>query len=304
MIIGYIKKENIGNRLFHRIEIRNFDNNYVIAIPDKYRKREKQKLVKYIQKLKIDAIVFSKDFEEKLKLEICNMLSKTNVQILIGKKLMEFMEYEIVKYVLDKQNTNSKQEDVYIIFKKTDKLNLDFLKKFIENFRMVNIVTNDIEKLKRIQDNLLDDEGTLISVSNNKKKALKRAKYIVNINLNKEELNKYTVNRDAIIINIQENVKYDKTSFDGININYFDIQCPDEFVEIFEQIGENFDIVQMYESMIFRDNMHKTQLDNVYKRISEDGIQITGLIGNNGRITDEELQKIHKLNLDKIRKLV
>ena len=232
------------------------------------------------------------------------MLSKTNVQILIGKKLMEFMEYEIVKYVLDKQNTNSKQEDVYIIFKKTDKLNLDFLKKFIENFRMVNIVTNDIEKLKRIQDNLLDDEGTLISVSNNKKKALKRAKYIVNINLNKEELNKYTVNRDAIIINIQENVKYDKTSFDGININYFDIQCPDEFVEIFEQIGENFDIVQMYESMIFRDNMHKTQLDNVYKRISEDGIQITGLIGNNGRITDEELQKIHKLNLDKIRKLV
>ena len=304
MIIGYIKKENIGNRLFHRIEIRNFDNNYVIAIPDKYRKREKQKLVKYIQKLKIDAIVFSKDFEEELKLEICNMLSKTNVQILIGKKLMEFMEYEIVKYVLDKQNTNSKQEDVYIIFKKTDKLNLDFLKKFIENFRMVNVVTNDIEKLKRIQENLLDDEGTLISVSNNKKKALKRAKYIVNINLNKEELNKYTVNRDAIIINIQENVKYDKTSFDGININYFDIQCPDEFVEIFEQIGENFDIVQMYESMIFRDNMHKTQLDNVYKRISEDGIQITGLIGNNGKITDEELQKIHKLNLDKIRKLV
>lgn len=304
MIIGYIKKENIGNRLFHRIEIRNFDNNYVIAIPDKYRKREKQKLVKYIQKLKIDAIVFSKDFEEEFKLEICNMLSKTNVQILIGKKLMEFMEYEIVKYVLDKQNTNSKQEDVYIIFKKTDKLNLDFLKKFIENFRMVNVVTNDIEKLKRIQENLLDDEGTLISVSNNKKKALKRAKYIVNINLNKEELNKYTVNRDAIIINIQENVKYDKTSFDGININYFDIQCPDEFVEIFEQIGENFDIVQMYESMIFRDNMHKTQLDNVYKRISEDGIQITGLIGNNGKITDEELQKIHKLNLDKIRKLV
>lgn len=304
MIIGYIKKENIGNRLFHRIEIRNFDNNYVIAIPDKYRKREKQKLVKYIQKLKIDAIVFSKDFEEEFKLEICNMLSKTNVQILIGKKLMEFMEYEIVKYVLDKQNTNSKQEDVYIIFKKTDKLNLDFLKKFIENFRMVNVVTNDIEKLKRIQENLLDNEGTLISVSNNKKKALKRAKYIVNINLNKEELNKYTVNRDAIIINIQENVKYDKTSFDGININYFDIQCPDEFVEIFEQIGENFDIVQMYESMIFRDNMHKTQLDNVYKRISEDGIQITGLIGNNGKITDEELQKIHKLNLDKIRKLV
>lgn len=292
MIIGYIKKENIGNRLFHRIEIRNFDNNYVIAISDKYRKREKQKLVKYIKKLKIDAIVFSKDFEEEFKLEICNMLSKTNVQILIGKKLMEFMEYEIVKYVLDKQNTNSKQEDVYIIFKKTDKLNLDFLKKFIENFRMVNVVTNDIEKLKRIQENLLDDEGTLISVSNNKKKALKRAKYIVNINLNKEELNKYTVNRDAIIINIQENVKYDKTSFDGININYFDIQCPDEFVEIFEQIGENFDIVQMYESMIFRDNMHKTQLDNVYKRISEDGIQITGLIGNNGKITDEELQKI------------
>ena len=304
MIIGYIKKENIGNRLFSRIEIQNFDNNYVIAIPDKYRKKEKQKLVKHIKKLKIDAIVFSKDVEEDFRLEICNMLSKTNVQLIMGKKLMEFMEYEIVKYVLDKENTNSKQEDIYIIFKKTDKLNLDFLKKFIENFRMVNIVTNDIEKLKRIQDNLLDNEGTLISVSNNKKKALKRAKYILNINLNKEELNKYTINRDALIINIQENVKYDKTSFDGININYFNIQCPDEIIETFEQIGENFDIVQMYESVLFKDNMHRTQLENVYKRINEDGIKIVGLIGNNGEITDEELQKIHKLNLDKIRKLV
>ena len=41
-----------------------------------------------------------------------------------------------------------------------------------------------------------------------------------------------------------------------------------------------------------------------YHNITKDDIKIIELIGNNGTISDQELQKIHKLNLDKMRKLV
>ena len=303
MTIGYIKEEILKNQFWRGIEIRIFDNNYVIAVSNKKkdRKKVKEKLARIIKKLGIDAVVFSKELEGDFKNDICEMI---NIKVVNGKKLMEFMEYDIVKYVLDKQNADTKKEDIYIVFKRDSNLNLDFLKRFLENFRLVNIVTNDVDKLKNIQDNLLDNEGILISVSNNKRKALKRAKYILNINLTKEELEKYRINREAIIVNIGENVKYDEPCFDGVNINYFKISCPDEYLERFEQVGSQFNLAQMYESILLQDRVDKTKLEAVYKRIKEDNIKIVELIGNNGPISDQELQKIHIQNLDKMRKLV
>lgn len=303
MTIGYIKEEILKNQFWRGIEIRIFDNNYVIAVSNnkKDRKKIKEKLARIIKKLGIDAVVFSKELEGDFKNDICEMI---NIKVVNGKKLMEFMEYDIVKYVLDKQNADTKKEDIYIVFKRDSNLNLDFLKRFLENFRLVNIVTNDVDKLKNIQDNLLDNEGILISVSNNKRKALKRAKYILNINLTKEELEKYRINREAIIVNIGENVKYDEPCFDGVNINYFKISCPDEYLERFEQVGSQFDLAQMYESILLQDRVDKTKLEAVYSRIKEDNIKIVELIGNNGPISDQELQKIHIQNLDKMRKLV
>lgn len=310
MVVGYIKEENIDSGIFQKIkgiEIRKFDNNYVIAISNKDKSWLKKRLVKYIDKLEIEALVFEKELEGSFKEEICTMLGKRKLQIINGKLLMEYMEYEIVKYIINKQGTNTKREDIYIIFKKEDGLDLNFLKRFIENFKVTNIVTNDIERLKNVQENLLENDGILIAVSNNKKKALKRAKYIINVNLNKEELEKYTINRNSIIINIRENVKYNSSSFDGININYFNISCPDEYIEKLEQVGNievKFDLVKLYESILLCNNMQKQELEAIYERINEDGIYVTELIGNNGPISDEELQKIHKANLDKMRKLV
>ena len=310
MVVGYIKEENIDSGIFQKIkgiEIRKFDNNYVIAISNKDKSWIKKRLVKYIDKLEIEALVFEKELEGSFKEEICTMLGRRKLQIINGKLLMEYMEYEIVKYIINKQGTNTKREDIYIIFKKEDGLDLNFLKRFIENFKVTNIVTNDIERLKNVQENLLENDGILIAVSNNKKKALKRAKYIINVNLNKEELEKYTINRNSIIINIRENVKYNSSSFDGININYFNISCPDEYIEKLEQVGNievEFDLVKLYESILLCNNMQKQELEAIYERINEDGIYVTELIGNNGPISDEELQKIHKANLDKMRKLV
>lgn len=310
MVVGYIKEENINSGIFQKIkgiEIRKFDNNYVIAISNRNKISIKKRLAKYIEKLKIETLVFENELEGSFKEEICTILGKKQLVIVNGKKLMEYMEFEIVKYIINKQKTSMRQEDIYIVFKKEEGLDLNFLKKFIENFKVTNIVTNDIERLKNVQNNLLENDGILIAVSNNKKKALKRAKYIINLNLNKEELEKYTINRNSIIINIREEVKYNNSSFDGININYFNISCPDEYIEKFEQIGNievSFSLVKLYESILLCDNMQKQKKEAVYERISKDDIRITGLIGNNGPISDEELQKIHKANLDKMRKLV
>ena len=283
MCIGYIKKENLNKKIFRKIDIRKYNENYIFVVYDIEKTKFQKRIARYIKKLNIDTLVFSKELDGEYKEKICKILSQ-DVNVLNGKQLMDFMKFQIVKYVLNKQNKDTKEENIYIILKKDSKINLNFLQEFIENFKMTNVVTNDIERLKNIQENLLENDGVLISISNNKRKALKRAKYVLNINLNKDELSKYNMNRDAIIINVQEFVKYDNPNFDGININYFEIKCPDDLQEKFEQIGENFDLVKLYESMLLLENNQK-----ISEKIKEDKVCVSGIIGNNGKILDEEL---------------
>ncbi len=283
MCIGYIKKENLNEKIFRKIDIRKYNENYIFAVYDIEKTKFQKRIARYIKKLNIDTLVFSKELDGEYKEKICKILSQ-DVNVLNGKQLMDFMKFQIVKYVLNKQNKDTKEENIYIILKKDSKINLNFLQEFIENFKMTNVVTNDIERLKNIQENLLENDGVLISISNNKRKALKRAKYVLNINLNKDELSKYNINRDAIIINVQEFVKYDNPNFDGININYFEIKCPDDLQEKFEQIGENFDLVKLYESMLLLENNQK-----ISEKIKKDEVCVSGIIGNNGKILDEEL---------------
>ena len=204
------------------------------------------------------------------------------IVVINGRKVMEFLQFDIMKYILEMQNKDIRQEEVYIIFKKDNSLDLNFLKIFIENFRMTNIVTNDLERLKNVQDNLLYNDNILISVSNNKKKALKRAKYILNVNLSKEELEKYRINREAIIVNIKEDVQYDDISFAGINVRYLEIEFPDEYLERFERLGTKFDNVKIYESVLLKERMDKRKMEEVHERIKNDGVRVTALIGNNG----------------------
>lgn len=300
MTIAYVKEEKRQKFFQKSIEIRIFENNYVLAVIDKNKKNIVKKLIKYIQKLKIDTLVFSKGLEN-LKKEICDL---DYVRIINGRKLMEYMEYNIFEYILEKQNNKIKEEDIYIVFKKDKNLDLNFLKIFIENFRMTNVVTNDVERLKNVQDNLIENDNILISVSNNKNKALKRAKYILNVNLTKEELQKYKINRNAIIVNIKEEVKYNDLSFEGVNVNNIELNLPDEYIERYEELGAKFDKTEFYESILLNDDLGKASIEEIENRINKDNVQIVGILGNNGEISDKELQKIHKINIDKRRKLV
>ena len=305
MVIAYI--EEIENKkYFKKVDIRKFDNNYIIAINLKDEIKIKKKLIKYILKFKINALIFSKSLERKFESEFKEYIAQKNINIEIinGKKVMEFMQFDILQYIMEKQGTDMKQENIFIVFKNEKNLRLNFFTKFIENFKMTNIVTNEVAKFRNIQDNLLENENILISVSNNKRKALKRAKYILNINLKKEELEKYNINRNAIIINVRENIIFDNLNFDGININNINIKLSDECIEKFEMLNNKYDIKKIYESILLCENIRSMDVEKIYEKIKKDEVQVKEIIGNNGVIEDEELFKNKSMYLDKKLKLV
>lgn len=316
--IGYIKKADIPVKIIERvkqflgiIKKEQYDVGIVFKIPRniKEKKQEKfiQKFINELKKVKIDTVVFSEEIINSSLYEgIVDEICKVNKGVVNGKRLMQYMNFDIFEYILKIQKEPMNKQDVFFMIKKDNNMDLQFLEPYIENCKTVNIVTNDMERFKKVQDNLYEKEDILISVSNNKNKALKKAKYIFNVNMNKSEMKKYKIDRNAIIINLKENVKIDDTSFEGININYFQISIPDDYIEQYEIFcKENeFDIVKIYETILLRKiqsqkaksvMLSKTDLKkrkNIEADIiKKDNVKITGLIGNNGRIDENEIIK-------------
>lgn len=131
MVVAYIKEEK-KTSMFQGVEIENFENNFIITLYDKERKRIKNKLIKYIQKLHIDTLVFSEGMSE-YKEEVLDKLEESIV-ILNGRKVMEYLQFDIMQYILEKQNKNIKQEEIYIVFKKRQQFRFEFLENIYRKF--------------------------------------------------------------------------------------------------------------------------------------------------------------------------
>lgn len=314
--IGYVKKEVLPYRMIDKIRYFlgmvttcQFEQGYIFKLPifEKEKKVDKvvQSLLRQISKAKIDTVVFSNEIVQcPFYFKIEQELNQYGKKILNGRKLMKYMDYDIFEYILNLQKADIQKEEVFFLIKKDRNLDLQFLSRFIEKCKTVNIITNDIEKFKEMQTNLYEKENILIGVSNNKNKSLKRAKYIFNINMDKRDLEKFKMNRNAMIINFDSYIQYNSNTFDGINVNYFQIDMPDEYIEKFEKINEDneFDKVKLYEGILLKEieiekkkttMLSKSELAKrkymVQNIINRDGIKITGLIGNNGRIDEREI---------------
>ena len=310
MKVGYVKVnkgtlnvlQKIKN-ILGKIEIIKLNDDYVFCIPvrKKIKRQEKilKKLKNLIKKYRIDKIVFSEELINRKGKIIKKVLKEDSLKIVYGKKILNIMSMDILEYIFNLRNTVINNEDLFFLIKKDEEFDIKFLYKFIEKCKTVNIITNDIEKFRKFQEDLYEKENILITVSNNKIKSLRKAKYIFNINMSNEEIIKYKLNRNAIIINLKDELKDLPNTFEGINVNYINIKIPDEYMEKIEIIDEDeeFDITKIYESILEKRidkeckkniipyNVTLSQKRNIAENIiKEDKIKIIGLIGNNGKI--------------------
>ena len=118
----------------------------------------------------------------------------------------------------------------------------------------------------------------MLNISNNKKKSLLNTETILNIDFPEELINKYKIYDKAIIVNLNEKIILKSKRFNGININYYRINIPDEYKI------DGFQNELIYESLLYGKNYK-----NIKEKIKKDEIEINKLVGNNGIITQYEI---------------
>lgn len=270
-------KPNIILKIFNIIKLE--DDKIILPVKKEkmnLKKAEKlaEKTKKILDKTNCNKIILSKEIKKQENYK--NYLFANQVNVVEGKWLFNALSFYAIEYLIKKLNIKREETTVSILVNDIDINSLENIRKIVRNYKRVNIVTNHIEKFKKIESKILEQEGIMITVSNNKKKSLSKSKIILNMDFPTELINKYNIYEEAIIINLKGNVKIKLKRFNGININNYEISFQE--LENFDYDKSNlYDQKDIYEAQIFQNQ----PFQYIEERIKKDKVKITEMIGNN-----------------------
>lgn len=208
-----------------------------------------------------------------------NLLYPCDLDIIKGKWLFQVLSVKSLDYLLEKKKMKKEETKIAILVNDLTENIIGSLRQIAKQYKMVSIITNHREKFKKLEKQILEEDGIMITTGNNKKKGLSKAELILNVDFPIELINQYTIYENAIIMNLQGDVRITKKRFNGICINNYEIEQEKE--EDFD-----YDKKTKYRACeIYEATMNKRQpYQELLKQIEKDKVKITALIGNNSKL--------------------
>lgn len=288
---------------FHIITVKEIYSGLIFILPifssDKKLQNQLRKCIPKVKKLmkkyQISQIVLAEKLQQN---EIFMQEFQNNreverkVHILDEKEMMFYLIKEIIEYISQKQGKTIQLEDLYLLVKQDSnqqQANILFL---AQNFKNINIITPSLKSYQKLAKQLEEKYDIIVTVTNNKRKSLKRAKWVINFDLSAEEIKKYTINRTAIIVYLTKEGVYEENSFEGLHICKAEIDISQDIKTFFEQqnLLSQYPITVLYESIL----EDKKSFNKVREQIKKDNVKIEKLWGRRGILTDKEYSTMAK----------
>ena len=246
-----------------------------------YANLEKERnIIKVIKKLIKNGttnVVLSKELCENR--DLINAINSSGIDIFDGRWLEKYLVFEILDYVIKQIGLKKEEIEFAITTNEITDISIEIIRTLATQYRRLTVVTNHIEKLKKIEKEIYEKHGVLIVISNNQKKSLLRPRIILNLDFNKEVLNRYKINEKAIIINLEGNMKRESKRFNGININDYEIEVGKEEI-VWRENAKKFKNKDLLEAIMYM----KDSFNNIRNKISKNKISIKEVFGVNGKI--------------------
>ena len=239
------KSASFFEKYFKRIEVAN-DKILINCNIENLKVSAKIKLFRKIKNIldsnNIKNVIISKEIKKDF--EFVNLFYSNNFNIVDGKVLLKKIIVQIIENICTHNNLKSQEKQISILINSVNVFGINCVKELSQRFKSLNVVTNNINYFKPLKEKLWEEDGIIITLTNNKKKALSKADIILNIDFPEEIINKYTIFDEAILINLEENIKVRKKRFVGKIINNYEIKAKEnskigEFLE--KEEYKNFD---------------------------------------------------------------
>lgn len=250
-----------------------------------------EKIIKRLKRHEINSVVLSKEIHQLS--NFVNMLNSHEIFIYDGKWIGQYLILDIIEYLEKKQKVAKNNDEVAILANDLTEEVKGNINALVKKFKKVRIVTNHPEKFKKIENDLLENQGISIIISNNKKKSLLRPQIIINFDFVEEEINKYNINEDAIIISIYEKIKINRKRFSGIVIIDYEVKCNEDNNDLKQNdcIIEN---KEFYNKEIYEEKIHNELIGRAH--LSEANCSKYEIVRNIIKENKIEIDQTYALN--------
>lgn len=277
----YIEKNDKPNFIEKRLSLLKVrDNTIMLPILQNINEKQIEKIAiktnKIIEKYSNSKkVVISKEIQHEQ--TYINYLNTYGIEISDGKWLFEVLLPDIIEYIIEKRKLE--KVNISILINDLTDIELENIEKLTRKYKSINIVTNHVEKFKKIEKRLDENEGIILTITNNKKKSLKKSQIIINVDFPKELINKYSINENAVIVNIRGKLKINNKRFNGLNINNYEIDYRDDKKEN-KALSNKYYLKDLYESELYK----KQRISQIREKLKMDKVIIKKLILNNGEL--------------------
>lgn len=277
-------------RLFKIFTIKQFANEKVIIIPTNVNNKKISKWIKYLNDIlyhnNFDTVVLSNTLKNIQGIK--ENLYASNINILEGKILKQNLVFKTIEYIANEMNEEIKDLEITLLVNENKKIYIEGILDLAQKTRNIKLVTNNVDDFKYLEQKIQELFGIFIRVTNNKRKSLVKSRIIINLDFPEELVNKYAINPDAIIVNMNNKINIKSKQFSGINIHDMKLMIPINYNIEFEQknIFNDFNLNEIYETSII--NMNYEEVQN---KLKKDNIFIKALIGVNGVIDNKEFEE-------------
>ena len=284
-MIYYIKEGQ--SSIFSKVNIKG--NECEISKINKNNKKA-ERIVKKLKKKNINKIVISKKLKENQ--QMIKQFNNYDITIFDGKWLMKYLLGEIIEYIGQIQKLQPIDEIAILSNDLSDEVKNNIIN-FSNKYKKIRIVTNHIEKFKKLEQEIYDKYGVSIIITNNKRKALAKSILIINFDFVQETINQFNINENAIIINLEEKIKINKKRYNGLIITDYGVELDknkldlSNLKEILKKQDE-FYLKEILEERIY--TLSKTQpsfkaFATIRNIIKENNIKVRQIYGANGSIS-------------------
>lgn len=221
--------------------------------------------------------------------------SSNSLNIMDGRWLFKKMADKVVEYAFEVFQEKMENKEVAILCNDADDTIFEKIKEIASRVKVCHILTNNRKQFQKLEEDFYRNKGIILDVSSNYKKAILKARVLVNFDFSKKDLEKKCIfSKDSILINIKEDCEISKKYWEGKNITFFAIDMPSKYLEYQEKL-EGFETSILYESLIFKNTSYR----NIKKELEEDDAKILYLIDCQQEILKKSLANFPK-TLDKI----
>lgn len=284
--MSYALIECEKKKIFHFTNIEEVFEEVHIVLPEfneKHSARYGKKINRILKKYKVSNVILS---NELMKNDILkNVICSGNYYLIDGNNMFKVLIKKSIADICDIADTSVQTCKVAILVHEFSIENLNLVKYISKDVKQVVLISDNKIRYEKISEDLIENYGIVLSIFDNEYKNIARCDFVINVDFVEDELKKYNISREAIVISIKEKLAELKRNFNGIIINDIDIYFDEEY--------KNFRSLAICEAQIYD---FKKDFKENERRFDKAGYMINTYIGNNGSITEEDIKRVFTKN--------